>query len=231
MVAIFDEDSSGGTRARDGRSTSMSPSLRPTLRSKAKPRLTEIKLALPSLRQDVKGAAELHLDDNDYDFRLFSVGERGTSLEPALVNEVCDGLLTVLTSLGQKPDCLVSPQPAGTMWALLLVQTLRIPLKVITTEPSGLYPQTTAQQRGGLHDKRVFYFPQLVSGTKAVVIDDVLSTGSTAETIVRTLSDGGVTMLGVLCIVDKNGMAKTIERRLGIPVRCLVNASDDSVLA
>lgn len=183
----------------------------------------------PLLWNDVTQAGTLLLPGQGgkggYEFRLFSVGERGTGLEPALVIEVESGLLEKIKSFDEPFDYILAVEQAGVRWALLVARQLGQPLKIITLQPSDPNPAdqvSERQRKGGLYKQRELYFPRMKSQTRVLVVDDVISSGATIRAILRGLKKCKVEAIGILCIIDKTGASREIEAEQGIPVKSLI---------
>lgn len=187
------------------------------------PRAPKSDARFPHLAHDVRNAGEIVLNGTNYRFRLYSVGERGGSVEPELIDEVVDGLAEEITALGADLDYLVTVEPGGTRWVFSVAQKLRKPVKIVNLEPSGAEGQLHVSQHGSFYTNRELYFPTLEPDKRVVVLDDVVSTGGTMRTLVTSLRDlCKVEVVGVCCIVDKTGASELIHQDEGIPVRSLI---------
>lgn len=179
----------------------------------------------PNLRSAVKSAETIRLKSG-YDFRLFPFGERGNLITPAVIREIRAGLADEARSYAPSCDAIVTVQPGGTGWGYFLADAMDLPLKIITIYKSSPEDQTQGTQKHG-YAKRRLYFPPLQRGERVILFDDVLSSGSTIRTIVNTLRQRcSVEVAVVLCIATMTKEVDAISRELGIPLHCLVSASE-----
>lgn len=178
-------------------------------------------MPMPLLRQDILAAPIIPV--NGYQFRAFSVGERGTMLQPELIQEVRDGLVEQARRADRAFESIVSIHTTGAVWATLAAAELRVPVHFFVPTPSYIDGQKKLVQTTG-YDSRAIYTPDMTAIGNCLIIDDVLSTGSTLRMMVDALREAGANPVGVVCVVDKGGMAETMERELGLPVRALADA-------
>ena len=175
----------------------------------------------PCLEADIKSAPTVKVDN--YAFKVFSVGERGTCLKPELVDEVVDGLCTAAGQVGPF-DSIVSIHVMGAVWALSVAKALGKPLYLFTTEPNGIPDQTSfEQQRPYL--PRLIYTPDLSQVGRCVIIDDVMSGGGTIMQMKETIEKAMGKVVGAICVIDKNGKASEMTRKMGVPMIGLVDAT------
>lgn len=72
---------------------------------------------------------------------------------------------------------------------------------------------------------------ELPSGTKIVVVDDVITTGSSTLKACQEFEEAGYKIVGILAVVDREaGGVKELEKKYG-PVRTLFKTSDFPKLA
>lgn len=181
-------------------------------------------MAFPRLRADIAAAQTVTV--GAYAFKVFSAGERCTSLAPELVREVVSGLIaaTMFMNTADRVDSIVSIHVAGAMWALPVAMVLGLPLKLFTTEPNGATDQQSFEQKR-LYLPRTIYAPDLASVGRCVIIDDVLSGGGTITQMKAAIEAAGGTVAGAICVVDKLGSAAALGEKLGVPVTCLASAT------
>lgn len=177
-------------------------------------------MALPHLVADI--AAAPMVQESSYTFSVFSIGERGTSLGPDLVEEVVRGLVTAVNKV--EFDTLVSIHVTGAMWALAVAHALRKPLKLFVAEPNGDPTQLVFQQQRP-YLARTVYAPDLQNAGRCVLLDDVLSGGGTLGQVHAAVTRAGATTVLAVCVVDKRGVAADVSTRLGMPVVCLATNS------
>ncbi len=63
-------------------------------------------------------------------------------------------------------------------------------------------------------------------GVRAVVVEDVITSGSSARWAIEAVTAEGGTVAGVLAVVDRQEGGRAAIEASGVPVVCLVNVSD-----
>ncbi|MDN5871560.1 MAG: orotate phosphoribosyltransferase [Nitrococcus sp.] len=64
-------------------------------------------------------------------------------------------------------------------------------------------------------------------GSKVVVVDDVITSGSSTHTACKKLMESGYTIVGIICLVDRQaGGVKSLETSIHCPVRSIFTSSD-----
>lgn len=172
-------------------------------------------------------AARVVRERGEYLFNEFAFGERGRELDPDLVREIKVGLLEKIEPYRSIFDYIVTPEPGGNQWALLVASELGVKLKFIRTHASSQAEELVKRQIGGSYYDRNLYFSGFQAGDKAVIIDDVLSTGTTARIIIETLTEKGVTVLGFFAIVTKGDGYKKVAQSTSVPIHSLVHLAAD----
>ena len=66
------------------------------------------------------------------------------------------------------------------------------------------------------------YINGVSEGDRVILVDDVVSTGGTLEAIVNALGAHGITVSGISVVYDKSKDIRSVEGRLGVPVRSLL---------
>ncbi|MEK6975412.1 MAG: adenine phosphoribosyltransferase [Candidatus Thermoplasmatota archaeon] len=62
------------------------------------------------------------------------------------------------------------------------------------------------------------YVNDVRPGDRVLVVDDVLSTGSTLDALLGAVRDCGATPMGALVFLDKGDARKTLETKHGVPI-------------
>lgn len=179
----------------------------------------DIDTIYPNLAKDMLEAPIIPV--GDYQFRAYSFGERGTTINPALMKEVRNGLISAIDELNLSYSSLVSIHTTGALWASLVAVELEVPLHLFTQYPSNIIGQRKLIQTTGYYSREI-YSPDMSQIDNCVIVDDVLSTGGTLETIVGGLREDGSNPLAAVCVTDKGGKAESLSGKLGLPIRCLM---------
>ena len=169
----------------------------------------------PLLAQEVRGAERRGVRRDRgaavYEYNVFSFGERGTRMSADLIREIRSGLVDRVEPCLSKCDCIVAPASSGNRWALLVADAVSRPLVVIQ-------PHRSAEDR----------YPGL-EGQRAVFIDDVVSGGSTAASLVDEVNRSGGRVIAILAIVLKGRDQRALSTHRNIPIRCLLRLDDDGL--
>lgn len=180
----------------------------------------------PNLTKDIKKAPKILLNERgQYQFHVFSVGERGTRLPYALIDEVLKGLLEKIDHHGHSFDYIISVVPAGTQWGLLVAHELKKPLVLVIDHSTGFPDEYMVHQTSPVYDRDLF-FAGFEAGDKVIVLDDVISTGATMDIVVDALRKRyKVKVVGIFCIITKGDAYKQIEK--SVPLHSLINLTLD----
>jgi orotate phosphoribosyltransferase len=146
-----------------------------------------------------------------YPYDVFSFGERGTRISADLIREIRLGLVRHVTPYLAECDCIVSPNPGGHRWALLVADAVSRPLVVMRADES--------EERQRLE----------LEGQRAVMIDDVVSGGAAATWVVDTVNRIGGRIVAIVAIVIKGRDQAALNRHRHIPVRSLLRVEEDQL--
>jgi len=141
----------------------------------------ELKKAIESAR-----AIEISQAGGKYKFKILAFGERGTKLNANLIKEINFGLTESIKQNFSDFDYIISPEPRGHMWGLLVASELGKPINILRTQPSYGTNETEVARRTGYYQHNL-YFENFKKGDKVLILDDVISTGGTISVILETL--------------------------------------------
>jgi adenine phosphoribosyltransferase len=183
-------------------------------------RATEV---LTALGAAVSSAPAVHIPASathaPYVFRAYDFGELGLYLDPELIREIRDGLSTAVASFGPF-DSIVSPEPGGHTWGLLVADQLGCGLHILRRDPPAWFGVRRRSRRTAYSSCTLCY-GDLARGERVVIVDDVVSSGSTLRSIAAGLRSQGADAIGAQVILSKGG-CDGLSERLGLPVRALV---------
>lgn len=155
-----------------------------------------------------------------YLFKTFSFGERGARLSAELLGEITQGFLFSIKKNFPKFDYIVSPEPGGHTWGSIVAYQLGKPINIVRSNPS--YSQGEIEvRRETAYYHHSLYFSHFKKGDKVLIIDDIVSSGGTLETLLSTLNKLGVALVGVHVIHVKTDVWKKLEKKYNIPIRFL----------
>ncbi len=163
------------------------------------------------------------VDRDSYPYFVNPVSDGVPAMESALLEEVVVG---ILETANLDCDVVLAPEAMGIPLAACVTLMSGIPYSVIRKRPYGLPGEITLDQRTG-YSKSPMYINCIVPGTRAAIIDDVVSTGGTVRAVVGALRDAGVTVTEVVTVFYKGGDVSRLEEELGVPVRFLLAVSSE----
>jgi len=170
---------------------------------------------LDLLRESLLNAKIIRV--NSYEYIVHPILDGVPAVEPELLEEVVNALF----ELGEMDcDLIVAPEAMGFPLAAPLSMMSDIPFVAVRKRSYGLEGEVKIDQATG-YSNGAMYINGVQEGDQVIVVDDVLSTGSTLKSIVNALRGIGAEVLDVLVVVEK-GRHDQLEEELGIKVKSLV---------
>lgn len=121
--------------------------------------------------------------------------------EPAIAEKVCREL--ALKFQAEAPEIVVGPAIGGIIAAHEVARSLNVP---------GIFAE---RENGKMTLRRGF---SVEKGQKALVIEDVITTGGSSQEVVELLENLGAKVLGVGSIIDRSGG----ETKITVPFKSLI---------
>lgn len=121
--------------------------------------------------------------------------------EPAIAEKVCREL--ALKFQAEAPEIVVGPAIGGIIAAYEVARSLNVP---------GIFAE---RENGKMTLRRGF---SVEKGQKALVIEDVITTGGSSQEVVELLENLGAKVLGVGSIIDRSGG----ETKITVPFKSLI---------
>ncbi|NLG03257.1 MAG: phosphoribosyltransferase [Clostridia bacterium] len=179
----------------------------------------------PKLHNAVKNSEVIEIvnDDNEiYKFRRFPFGEQGTFMDKELISEITESMAQSIKSEDSKFDYIVSPEPGGHTWGMMVSYVCNKPINIlrITSEKDDSKGMPVLRKTAYNHN--YMYFDSFKTGDKVIIVDDVISSGTTIKSIIKHLLTLGVEVIGVQVILVKGELYKNIESIYHIPVKYLI---------
>lgn len=157
----------------------------------------------------------------NYKFKLYAFGERGTFIQPELITEITEDLAQSITANFPDFDYIVSPEPGGHTWGMLAAYALHKPINILRLSTPDNQDVTNSIKRETAYNENYINFNGFKRGDKVLLMDDVISSGGTIYAIVGQLRALGVEVVGTQVILVKGEYYEEIEKNLAIPVRYL----------
>ncbi len=148
------------------------------------------------------------------------------SCDPKMLEEVIDWMVEVGN---MHCDLILAPESMGIPYAVLLSARTGIPYSIVRKMSFGFDTEIELTQRTG-YSKSSMYVNGIREGMRIVIVDDVVSTGGTLNSIIDAVRSVGATVVDVLIPINKDNGVSNVEP-FGIPVKTLfdVTATSDEV--
>jgi adenine phosphoribosyltransferase len=95
-----------------------------------------------------------------------------------------------------------------------------VPVTVVRKRRYGLPGEVEVGQRTG-YSKGSLFVNGLKEGTKALVVDDVISTGGTLAPLLAALREARVDVRDVVVIIEKGEGRARVEKEMGVRIKTL----------
>ena len=159
------------------------------------------------------------IDKNGYPYFVNPISDGIPRVEPALLEEVVEGILGIWDD---DCDIILAPEAMGIPLATAVSLRTGIPFTVIRKRSYGLQGELEIRTHTGYSESRM-YLDCVSPGERAIVIDDVVSTGGTLSALSRALSEAGVDLVCALVVFNKSDDIGDVRARTGIDIRTLVD--------
>ena len=157
----------------------------------------------------------------DYNFKLYAFGERGTFISSELMTEITEDLAQSVTEHFPSFDYIVSPEPGGHTWGMLAGYKLNKPINILRLSTEDNQDAADSIKRETAYNENYIKFTGFTPGDKVLLVDDVISSGGTIYAIVQQLRTLGVEVIGIQVILVKGANYKKMKSDLAVPIRYL----------
>ena len=156
---------------------------------------------------------------------------------PYVINPIGDGFPTVTKELLDEIaynfeemidvdfDYVLAPEAMGIHIAAAYTMRTGKPFKVIRKRGYGLPGEICVEKSTGYESTVRTFINDVKPGDRAVIVDDIISTGGTMRPIVRALREAGVDIVMIAVVLNKSSDPGLPERDLGVPVRYMLSVS------
>jgi adenine phosphoribosyltransferase len=149
----------------------------------------------------------------DYNYFIHPITDGVPVVDPALLREVCSGMLKVLDL--NNIDKIVVVEAMGIHIGSVLSTMTDIPMTIMRKREYKLPGEIAVHQATG-YSKGELYLNGILKGDRVVIIDDVISTGGTMRALLQALEIAGAEVVDV-CIAIQRG-----DPTIGRPYKSLV---------
>ncbi len=154
----------------------------------------------------------------DYNYFIHPITDGVPIVDPALLREVCSGMVKMLDL--NNIDKIVVVEAMGIPIGSVLSTMTDIPMTIMRKREYKLPNEIAVHQTTG-YSKGELYLNGIRKGDRAVIIDDVVSTGGTMRALLQALEIAGAEVVDI-CIAIQRG-----DPDIGRPYKSLVKIMVD----
>lgn len=155
------------------------------------------------------------LDKGGYPYIIHQLMDGVPRVDPELLREWATWA-SEQTCL-ENANLLVAPEAMALPLATALSLEIGIPFVVVRKRKYDLPDETVAYCETG-YSQSCLYINDVKPTDRVVVIDDVVSTGGTLESLLETLRSMGVSVEGVLVPFEKGDGAERLRQKTAVPI-------------
>ena len=151
-------------------------------------------------------------------------------VKPILLEELISEMHKRIVKCGEI-DKIVTLESMGIPLTVGLSLKMKIPFVIIRKRSYGLPDEVVVDQVTG-YSKSKFYINGIKKDDRVIIVDDVLSTGSSLKAVLNVFKKIGVDVKGVFVAVDRGDAAVKIkdEFNIGVDVLVKVKITDGKVV-
>ncbi|MBE6518495.1 MAG: adenine phosphoribosyltransferase [Thermoplasmata archaeon] len=157
----------------------------------------------------------------DYPYFINAISDGNPSISRDLLDQIV-GNFQRLADL--ETDVYLAPEAMGIPVAAALTMRTGVPFQIIRKRGHGI-PEEIKLKKATGYETTDMYLSFIEPGTKAIFVDDVVSTGGTMEAIVSILRDHGVIVEKALCVLNKCKDVEALSKKIGIPIYTLIDVA------
>ncbi|MDR3206275.1 MAG: adenine phosphoribosyltransferase [Candidatus Methanoplasma sp.] len=154
-------------------------------------------------------------DKNGYPYIIHPLTDGIPEVEPEMLEEAAEWMAEVFPA---DADAILVPEAMGIPLAAALSLKVGVPYSVIRKRSYGLPGEVHVRSKTG-YSSSDLYINGIRKGCKAVLVDDILSTGGTLEALAPAIRAAGAEISAVLTVFDKGSAKDRLERDLGLTIR------------
>jgi len=161
------------------------------------------------------------IQKKEYSYFINPLCDGIPEIKPALIEEVADEISQRIQKYG-KIDKIVTIEAMGIPISTAVSLITKIPLTIIRKKPYHLKNEISVKQKTGYSTSELF-INDLTKKDEIIIIDDVLSTTGTLESIIPSLKRVGVKIKAIIIVINKNNTPQEITKKYEIPIETLID--------
>jgi len=157
----------------------------------------------------------------DYPYFINAISDGNPSISRELLDQIV-GNFQRLTDLDT--DVYLAPEAMGIPIAAALTMRTGVPFQIIRKRGHGI-PEEIKLKKATGYETTDMFLSFMEPGTKAILVDDVVSTGGTLEAIVNILREHDIIIEKALCVLNKCKDLDALSEKIGIPIFTLIDVA------
>lgn len=166
---------------------------------------------------------QIYLDKNGYPYSLFTLTDFFPPMEPTLIEDMAD--LLVHYGDFEGIDLIVSEADrGGGPLTHAISRRTHIPYTLANWYPTGSPGELEVKASVGFSGKGTIFLNGIKKGQHVILVDDLLSSGGTALSLIKAAIKGGAVVEQALFVAEKVSMLgrEKLEKNYSIPILSLV---------
>ena len=141
-------------------------------------------------------------------------------IDPALLRDAAAEIIKIIDI--DSFNKILTVESMGMPIGVALSMLLDKPISIVRKRAYGLPGEIVVSQKTG-YSSGMLYINYIGKDDRLLLVDDVLSTGGTMTAIVNGLKTTGAKITDIVVIVNKNRNIETIEGKIGMRIKTVVN--------
>ncbi len=154
----------------------------------------------------------------EYQYFVNPISDGVPTMTPDILNELTE---TITKHVDLNVDKIVAVEAMGIHLATALSLATGLPFVIIRKRQYGLEGEKEIHQKTGYGSSNL-YVNDLNAGEKVVLIDDVVSTGGTLISTLKTLQDMDIDVKTAIAVIEKGKGKEIVESEVDIPIFSVV---------
>ena len=155
----------------------------------------------------------------DYDYFVNPISEGNPAIGRRLLDQITDCIIELCD---MDCDVIIAPEAMAIQYGAVLTMKTGIPFQIVRKRGTGLPSEIVFTTKTGYGESRM-YVSSLERGTKVMIVDDVISTGGTMVSMVRTLREHGIVVKEAAVVLNRSDDVGAISEKAGIPIRTVLD--------